>query len=80
MPAKTSTQLLAVAAPVSALRVNVVEAGRIIGLCRAEVYKRVRLGLLTPVKEGSRTLFTVAELTRYCASTDPAAPPPPSAG
>jgi predicted DNA-binding transcriptional regulator AlpA len=71
MPAKATTKPLEIAA----LRVGVPESCRLLGISRPLLYQRMKAGLLRPTKEGTKTLFTVAELQRYVNSTDPAAAP-----
>jgi excisionase family DNA binding protein len=59
-------------ASIPPLRVGVLEAARIIGVSRARLYKHVQAGELRPCKDGKRTLFTMTELQRFVAATDPA--------
>ena len=52
------------------LRVSVEEAARIIGVSRSVIYKHMKAGTLRAMKDGSRTLFTMAELRAYVSRTD----------
>ena len=52
------------------LRVGVEEAARIIGISRSVIYKNMKAGTLRAVKDGSRTLFTMAELRAYVSRSD----------
>jgi excisionase family DNA binding protein len=53
------------------LRVEVVEAARILRMSRAQLYKRIRAGSLRTQKDGTRTYITYRELERYVESCDP---------
>jgi len=50
---------------IAPLRVDVIEAARIIGVSRRQLYRHVRAGKIDAVKDGSRTLFTMKELRAY---------------
>ncbi len=50
---------------IAPLRVGVPEAGRIIGLSRATLYKKILAGEIAVQKDGRRTLVAVEELRRY---------------
>lgn len=69
MPAKSSTMSV----PIAALRVDVNEACRLLGVSRAFLYMRVKAKQLSCVKEGRRTLFLMRELERY--ASEPGARP-----
>lgn len=51
-----------------ALRFEIVEAARILRMSRAQLYKRIHHGALTPQKDGARTYITQTELERYVES------------
>lgn len=51
-----------------ALRFEIVEAARILRMSRAQLYKRIHYGALTPQKDGARTYITQTELERYVES------------
>lgn len=55
------------------LRVDIVEAARILGVSRSRVYLRIKEGSLRAVKEGGRTLLAISELHAYVARTNAAA-------
>ncbi len=47
------------------LRVGVIEAARIIGVSRAQLYKIIKSGAISVVKEGRHTLLTIKELRSF---------------
>jgi excisionase family DNA binding protein len=53
------------------LRVSVPEAARIIGVSRARLYQHIKQGSIHTVKDGARTLFTMAELRAFVTRNDP---------
>ena len=52
------------------LRFEVHEAARMLRMSRAQLYNRMRDGLIRVQKDGARTYITRAELERYVASCD----------
>jgi len=48
-----------------ALRFGVAEAAKMLRMSRAQLYHRIRDGMITPQKDGTRTYFTRDELERY---------------
>jgi hypothetical protein len=50
------------------LRCEVQEAAQTLRMSRAQVYNRIKAGLLTAQKDGARTYITWAELERYVVS------------
>lgn len=50
---------------VQPLRVSTPEAARLIGISRANLYKKILAGQIAAQKDGRRTLITVEELRRY---------------
>jgi excisionase family DNA binding protein len=53
------------------LRVGVLEAARLIGVSRAQLYKHMKSGSIRAVKEGRHTLFTMKELRAFVDRNDP---------
>ncbi len=58
---------------VEPLRVSIRQATQIVGESRSRLYCQIKAGKLRPVKAGAKTLFTMTELRRYVAASDPAA-------
>jgi excisionase family DNA binding protein len=52
------------------LRVDVPEAARIIGVSRTRLYKHMKEGNIRSIKDGGRTLFTMAELRAFVARSE----------
>jgi len=52
------------------IRFEVTEAARILRICRALLYKRIKEGQIKAQKDGRRTYVSAAELHRYVASLD----------
>lgn len=59
------------ATAIEPLRVGVNEAARILGISRATLYKHLKAGTLRAVKDGKRTLLTMAELRAYVSESEP---------
>jgi hypothetical protein len=57
-----------------ALRFDVGETARILRMSRAQLYKRVSGGAITPQRDGGRTYFTYRELERYVEACNPGGP------
>jgi excisionase family DNA binding protein len=53
------------------LRVGIPEAARLLGVSRARLYEHMKAGAIRSVKDGARTLFTMAELRAFVARNDP---------
>ena len=53
-----------------ALRFDTEEAAAILGMSRAQLYKRIKSGALRRQKDGTRTYITREELERYVQSCD----------
>ena len=53
------------------LRVGVIEAARIIGVSRTRLYEHISEGNIHSIKDGKRTLFTMAELRAFVARSEP---------
>jgi len=62
---KTHFESLEPREPLPALRFEVVEAAQILRMSRAQLYKRIQEGVITPQKDGARTYITRTELERY---------------
>jgi hypothetical protein len=56
--------------PQPPLRFEVHEAARMLRMSRAQLYNRMKDGLIRVQKDGARTYITRAELERYVASCD----------
>lgn len=54
------------------LRVGIVDAARVLGISRAQVYKHITAGILRPQKDGKRAFVSIAELERFVAERDQA--------
>lgn len=55
---------------VEPLRVSIPDAAQILGVSRAHLYRHIKAGDIKTVKDGERTLFTMAELRAYVARND----------
>lgn len=58
--------------------VGIEDASRMIGCCRASLYKLLNSGEIRAKKQGTRTLIPVAELRRYAESLPDMQPTQPS--
>lgn len=56
------------------LRVGVKDAMQILGISRTRLYQHMKAGRIRWVKDGARTLFSVAELNRFVEENDGAPP------
>jgi excisionase family DNA binding protein len=52
------------------LRVGVNEAARIIGVSRSRLYQHIKAGSIRSMKDGGRTLLSMAELRRFVANAE----------
>ena len=57
--------------PLPPLRVGVLEAARMIGVSRAQIYKHIKSGAIRTVKDGRTTLLTMKELRSFVERNDP---------
>ena len=55
---------------IAPLRVDVIEAARIIGVSRRQLYRHVRAGKIDAVKDGRRTLFTRKAIDEFVSRTE----------
>jgi hypothetical protein len=56
--------------PLPALRFDVLEAAQILRMSRAQLYNRMRDGMIKGHKDGARTYITRTELERYVRECD----------